>query len=292
MTMPLLTIGLPVYNARPYLEDTLCSIYAQTFQDWELVIFDDGSTDGSGAFLESLRDPRLRVLGAKQNRGLAAGLNLIHEQARGQYIARMDADDLMHPERFALQLAFLERRPEVDVLGCGLVSVGRSLEPRGARIFPAEHEELERGPVMDPPLCHANFMARATWWRRFPYNEQNRGCEDLELWLASKSSSRFANLQDLLYYYREYSSFTLRKYLRNKMHVAVLAWRDREAGRLSAAVEVAAHVARVGVYTFASAVGMQDKLIARRSAPLTREQSEECVAAIARVRATTLPFAQ
>jgi len=289
MKTPLLTIGLPVYNARPYLEDTLRSICAQTFQDWELIAFDDGSTDGSGAFLESVRDSRFRVLGAKENRGLAAALNLIHEHARGQFIARMDADDLMHPERFARQLSFLEGRPDVDVVGCSLVAVGRNHEPRGLRIFPAEHEELMRGPVWGPRLCHATVVARTAWWRRFQYNEKNRGCEDLELWLASRGSTRFANLPELLYYYCEYSSFSLPKYLRNKMHVAAFSWRDRESGMLRAGMNLAGHLARAGAYTLASAVGLQDKLIARRSTPLTREQYEECLAAIAQVLATPLP---
>jgi len=289
MTTPLLTIGLPLYNARPYLEDTLRSVLAQTFQDWELIAYDDGSTDDSGEFLERVRDPRIRVSGAKQNRGLAAALNIIHEQARGRYIARMDADDLMHPERMARQVAFLERRPEVDVVGTGLVSVGRNLEPRGARIFPSEHEAITQRPVAAPRMGHATVMARVEWWRRFRYNEANRGCEDLELWLASRGSSRFANLPDLLYYYREYSSFSLSKYLHNKTHEAALSWRSREAQVLPAMAEVAGHVARCGAYTLASAVGMQDKLIARRSTALSPEQYEECVTAIAQVRAIPLP---
>src|SRR5438874_1140893 len=120
MTTPRLTIGLPVYNARLFLEDTLRSIFAQTFTDWELIAVDDGSTDGSGALLERLRDHRVRVFIEKGNRGLAARLNFIHENARGTYIARMDADDMMHPERMARQLAFLDQHPEVDVVGCSL----------------------------------------------------------------------------------------------------------------------------------------------------------------------------
>jgi len=289
MTTPLLTIGLPVYNARPYLEDALRSILAQTFQDWELIAYDDGSTDGSGEYLARVRDPRVRVLGEKANRGLATGLNLIHAEARGRYIARMDADDLMHPERLARQVAFLESRGEVDVVGTGLVSVGRELEPRGARIFPGEHEAITQGPVAAPQMGHAMVMGRTPWWRRFHYNEANRGCEDLELWLASRDSSRFANLPGLFYYYREYSSFSLSKYVHNKAHEAALSWRSRKARVLPATLEVAGHVARAGAYTLASALRMQDKLIARRSAPLTSEQYEECVAAIAQVRATALP---
>ncbi|MBI2677675.1 MAG: glycosyltransferase family 2 protein [Candidatus Koribacter versatilis] len=290
MTTPLITIGLPVYNARPFLEDTLRSVFAQTVTDWELLAVDDGSTDGSGAFLAQLRDPRVHVLLEKENRGLAARLNFIHAHARGRYIARMDADDMMHPERLARQLAFLERNSGIDVLGCSLVSLGHASEPKGARVYPAEHEQLMGTAVVGPLLCHATVIARAEWWRRFRYNESNRGCEDLELWLAAHRSSRFANLPDLLYYYREYASFLLAKYLRNRAHVARVAWRERQNGILPALVDVAAHLARGGVYVGATALGLRDRLIARRSAALAPAEREACIAAIARIRATPLPM--
>ena len=288
MAQPLVTIGLPVYNTGPLLRDTLRSIFAQTLTDWELIALDDGSTDGSGEALAELRDPRVRVFHEVENRGLAARLNFIHANARGRYIARMDADDLMHPERLARQIAFLEPRPDVDVVGCGLVALGRDLEPRGSRSFPAEHEQVMQGPLLAPQLCHATVVARAEWWRRYRYNEQNRGCEDLELWLEAHRDSCFANLPDLLYYYCEYASFSLPKYLRSRAHVASLAWRVHDHGRLCAAADIAGHFARGGVYLAASALGMQDRLIARRSAPLTDAQYKECVSAVERIRATRL----
>src|SRR5512140_3729418 len=130
MSEPLVTIGLPIYNAGALLRDTLRSVFAQTLTDWELLAFDDGSTDGSGEVLRGLRDPRVRVLSEPENRGLAARLNFIHANARGRYIARMDADDLMHPERLARQVEFLAARSDVDVVGCALVSLGRRLEPK------------------------------------------------------------------------------------------------------------------------------------------------------------------
>jgi glycosyltransferase involved in cell wall biosynthesis len=289
MPTPLLTIGLPVYNAAPFLEDTLRSVFAQTVSDWELIAVDDGSTDGSADVLSKVHDPRVRVVREKENRGLAARLNFIHDQARGQYIARMDADDMMHPERMARQLAFLECHPDTDVLGCSLIALGHASEPRGVRIFPAEHDALMGAAVLGPSLCHATVMARREWWHRYRYNERNRGCEDLELWLASHRSSRFANLPDLLYYYREYASFSLAKYLRNRVHVAGVAWRERQHGVLPALLDVSAHWARGAAYVGATAVGLRDHLIARRSAPLTEAQREECVAAVARIRATALP---
>src|SRR5271157_3722803 len=115
------TIGLPAFNARPYLELALRSIFAQTFRDWELIIIDDGSSDGSPELLHCLDDERVRVIADGQHLGLGARLNQIVGMARGRYIARMDADDLMHPERLQTQLDYLLQHPRVDVVGCNLL---------------------------------------------------------------------------------------------------------------------------------------------------------------------------
>src|SRR5215471_13304565 len=126
MHNPLLTIGLPVYNAAPYLEDTLRSIFAQTFTEGELIIVDDGSTDHSREIVSTLGDERVQVVTDGKHLGLAARLNTIVRLARGKYVARMDADDLMHPNRLRAQVDFLIRHPAVDGLGCGLVILDRN----------------------------------------------------------------------------------------------------------------------------------------------------------------------
>ena len=110
------TIGIPFLNARRYLEDAVRSVFAQTHGDWELLLIDDGSTDGSIAVVRHLDDPRVRVLGDGSNRGLCARLNQIASLAQGTYLARMDADDLMHPERIERQLKFLRANPNVDLI--------------------------------------------------------------------------------------------------------------------------------------------------------------------------------
>ena len=135
---PFLTIGLPVYNAAPFLRDCLRSIFAQTWSDWELVVVDDGSTDESLAILESVDDQRVRLVGRGLHRGLGASLNLIADSARGRYVARMDADDMMHPSRLDRQLRILLERSDLDGVGCGIVLLDRTLEPIGVKLNPAE----------------------------------------------------------------------------------------------------------------------------------------------------------
>lgn len=112
MTVPLVSVVLPVYNAEKYVGQAIQSIVAQSFQEWELIVVDDGSTDKSLAIVQSFSDPRIRVLAHGQNLGYPVAMNTGIECAKGKYVARMDSDDVSHPERLARQVAFLEEHPE------------------------------------------------------------------------------------------------------------------------------------------------------------------------------------
>ena len=124
VSAPLVTIGLPCYNVEVTVLDTVRSVLAQTLNDWELVIVDDGSTDATLELVERIEDPRVRVLSDGVNKGRSVRLNDLHREARGKYVARMDADDLMFPQRLEKQVEFLEANPDIDLVGSGLVSVG------------------------------------------------------------------------------------------------------------------------------------------------------------------------
>jgi len=288
---PLFTIGLPVYNAGPFLEDALRSIFAQTFSDWELIAVDDGSRDGSVEVLRQLKDPRVRVLVDGEHRGLGARLNQIVLQAAGRYIARMDADDMMHPERLVRQFAFLDDHPEVDVAGCGLISFDAHCRPTSARRLPAGHAEITADPLTGFRIAHASTVGRTDWWREHPYNERNRGCEDWELWFGSRGDSRFANLADPLYFYREEQAFSFGGYARDKAELAALLWSDRaELGTLNAAAAATAHWVRIGVYGLAHVIGLEQRLVRRRGEPVTDAEAAVFHQALERIRATELPL--
>ena len=95
----MVTIGIPIFNAEATLLETVQSVISQTVRDWELILIDDGSRDGSLAIANSIQDPRIRVLSDGVNKGLPARLNQIVDEAKYDLIMRMDADDLMHPQR-------------------------------------------------------------------------------------------------------------------------------------------------------------------------------------------------
>lgn len=264
------TIGLPVYNAAPFLEDALRSIFAQSLSNWEVLLIDDGSSDASLTMLKRIRDPRVFLVADGRHRGLAARLNQVIQMARGRYIARMDSDDLMHPYRLETQLQFLERNPDVDAVGCGLLILGRKGGPVGVRVLPTEHNAICAHPLNGFGLAHATLMARTAWFRQHLYNDQNRGCEDWELWLSSYENSRFANLPEPLYFYREYDSFALSKYLRAKSRRASFLWACSESrfGFLERLHAVGRQYSRMAVYTAATMFGLTDLLLRRRSMPL------------------------
>lgn len=286
---PSITIGLPVYDAAPYLDDALCSIFAQTFTDWELIAIDDGSRDGSADVLRRLKDPRVRVLVDGEHRGLGARLNQIVSQASGEYIARMDADDMMHPERLARQTAFLQENPAVDVAGCGLISFDARERPISVRRLPALHSEITARPLEGFALAHASVVGRAEWWKKHAYNERNCGCEDWELWFDSRAQSSFANLPDLLYFYREEQAYTFRGYARDKAELASLLWGKRGALGMTAAAAALAQWARIGAYAVAHLFGGEGALVRRRGERPSSEQQEFFSQALRRIRLTPLP---
>ncbi len=286
---PTLTIGLPVLDAARFLEDALRSVFAQTFSDWELIAIDDGSSDGSAAILQRLKDRRVRTLADGEHRGLGARLNQVVSLAAGKYIARMDADDLMHPERLARQLAFLEANHDSDLVGCGLISFDAEERPISVRRLPALHAQITADPLRGFAIAHATVLGRTEWWKKYRYNERSRGCEDWELWFESYAQSRFANLPDLLYFYREPQAYSFRGYAREKRELAALLWRKRSRLGLAAALAGAAHCGRIGVYAMAHLLGREAVLIRRRGQPPNDLEREVFTRALQKIRATALP---
>ncbi|MFB3813288.1 MAG: glycosyltransferase family 2 protein [Terriglobales bacterium] len=269
LTSPSLTIGLPVLNAAPYLGACLRSIFAQTFTDWELIIVDDASTDGTLELLNSLRDPRVLVFADGRHLGLGARLNEIVRRARSPYIARMDADDLMHPERLRKQLEFLRSQPAVDAVGCSMIVLDSDLMLRGVRRVPTAHADICARPLSSFRIAHATMLGKRDWFAAHPYDESARGCEDWRLLLDTYGHSQFANLAEPLYFYREYDSYSLRKYLAAKRNTIEVLWRAHHLGfrRHRVAAAIFAQFARMAVYSAASPFGLDRTLLQRRSAP-------------------------
>lgn len=114
MDSPTVSIYMPMYNASRYLRECIDSVLAQTFTDFEFLIADDGSTDNSVKIVESYSDPRIRLI--KREHDYIATLNTLISEAKGKYIAKMDADDIMTPNRISDQFSFMESNTDVDIM--------------------------------------------------------------------------------------------------------------------------------------------------------------------------------
>ena len=200
---PLLTVGMSVYNGGAFLREAVISVVRQTFSDWELLVLDDGSTDGAVEGIADITDPRIRVIRDGENHGLAARLNQAVSLARGKYFARMDQDDICHPERFERQLAYLAAHPETDLLGTKCVTIDEGGEINGFLPFAAEHEELCRRPWTGFYIPHPTWMGPLAWFKKHGYASPGPYfCEDQELLLRSHKESRFHVLAEPLLAYR------------------------------------------------------------------------------------------
>ncbi|WP_139850516.1 glycosyltransferase family 2 protein [Acinetobacter pullicarnis] len=215
-TSSYISIGIPFYNAEDYLFDAIQSVLAQTHQNWELILIDDGSKDKSLEIAESFKDPRIIVVSDGLNKKLPFRLNQIINLAKYDFIARMDADDLMDIDRLAKQLKALEKNPVIDLVTTGMYSIGRENEVLGKRI-PPNYMMKSNGILKGlTNLLHASMLARKSWCLRNPYREDNALAEDYELWLSAaiKDDLKYEVIQEPLYYYREIENVRIEKMLK------------------------------------------------------------------------------
>jgi glycosyltransferase involved in cell wall biosynthesis len=218
-SVPLVSIGMPVYNCAATLEAAIRSIVNQTFVDWELLLVDDGSTDETLHVARSCADARIRVFSDGRHRGLAARLNQAIEVSRGKYFARMDGDDISYPERVLLQVRYLEEHTAVDLLGGRMLVFGRGGQVLGAQENRTTHEDICRRPWAGLRLAHPTWMGRMDWFRKHLYRSDTLRCEDQELLLRTYENSCFAALSEIVVGYRE-EELSLRKNLTGRRSFA------------------------------------------------------------------------
>jgi glycosyltransferase involved in cell wall biosynthesis len=205
--MPAVSVLLPVYNGARFLRPALESILGQSFTDFELLVLDDGSTDDSVRIAEGYRDPRIRILSAASNQGLPRALNRGLAAASGEFVARQDADDLSHPDRFARQLEFLRANPTVALVGAQAEVIDETGAAAGRRLaYPCDDAAIRRRLLLRNPFAHTTVMFRRTAVLAVGgYDESFRYCQDFALWNRLATRHRVANLHEVLAGYRIHS---------------------------------------------------------------------------------------
>ena len=202
MPEPLVSVVMSVHNGARTVATAIRSVLWQTLTDWELILVNDASTDGTGPILSGFRDPRIRVINECRQEGLAVRLNQSLDRTRGKYVARMDADDVSYPERFERQVRYLESHPDIDLLGHGAILFKGEGEVIGLYPSAQSHEEICRRPWWGFPLAHPTWMGKRSWFAQHRYDGRLTKGQDQELLLRTWRRSRFACLPGCLLGYR------------------------------------------------------------------------------------------
>ncbi len=247
MNTPAISVAMSVYNGERFLEEAIVSVLAQTFADFELLILDDGSRDSTRAIIENhaARDSRVRPI-IRENRGLIASLNQLVAESRAPIVARMDADDICLPQRFARQIEFLDAHPEYGVIGSWCEDIdenGRPWPAASTHRHPTDHEGFNAAIELGRPLlCHPAVMFRRDLVLSVGgYHAAFKHCEDLDLWLRLASITRIASLPEQLVKYRHYADQVSSRHATEQQigaAVAKLAYKQRLAGRRDPTAEL------------------------------------------------------
>lgn len=225
--MPTISVIMPSYNTPlPYLKEAVESILNQSFQDFEFIILDDGSTDDSPAYLNSLTDPRIRIIRNEKNIGITKSLNIGLRAAKGKYIARMDSDDVSLPQRFEKQYAFMEAHPDVFLCGSkktyqmGAVSKSRRIEDmdnyRAKLLFRCH------GPA------HPTVFIRREMLEKYhvEYDERLRYAQDYRLFMTvCQLGGKICILPDILLFYRKHEKQVTSAHLEEQIRCAKMTQR-------------------------------------------------------------------
>ena len=201
MKNPKVTVLMPVYNGEKYLKKSIESILDQTFTDFEFLIIDDGSTDESLELIKSYDDTRIKIIVHEQNKGLIKTLNEGIELAAGDYVARMDGDDVSLPERLEKQIAFMDNNQDVAVCG----TWAKSMNENGKIVSTMKSLSgilLKYNYWKPSPMIHPSVMMRKSLIKEFLFSVDAASAEDYDLWLRIVKKHRIFNIKECLLLYR------------------------------------------------------------------------------------------
>ncbi len=285
MTNPAVSVVLPVYNCPQYVDEAINSIFAQTFDDFELIVIDDGSTDETPLLLRKYTDRRMTLI-RQENRGLAATLNRGIELSKGRYVARQDQDDASFPQRFAKQVAFLDQHPECGIVGTWAEIWRERAMTKRIHRHASDNSTLKFELLFNNPFVHSSVMIRKSALDHiggYSTDKDRQPPEDYELWSRISRKFDVANIPEVLHRYREVASSMSRDgpapFLDHLINICTenIAWASGEGPGNSDVVNIAAlaHGAQHRIQ------GKPDFIMMRR---ILRRAAESVVAPADRIR--------
>lgn len=203
----MLTIILPVYNEKKYITKCLKSIFNQSFKKWKLIIIDDASSDGTNLviknFLINVNKKKYKLLRNKKNLGITKSLNKALKLVDTEFIGRADADDIYKKNRFKLQIDFLKKNKNIDVLGTNAFIIDKNDKILSKKKMPTSFDELKKSLAFRNIFFHSSVVFRKSFiLKNGLYNDKYINAQDYELWLRGIEDNNFANLSKFLVFYR------------------------------------------------------------------------------------------
>lgn len=286
MEQELVSIGIPFYNSEKFLSDAIKSVVKQTYQNWELILMDDGSSDNSINIAKEFekKDNRITVVSDGKNLGLPKRLNQLSMMSKGTYYARMDADDIMHFDRINKQVAYLKENPSIDLLGSGLIAIDNENKITGIRKG-SFLDNITLKMVMKMTWCvHPTITGKLEWFQNNPYDENLRRAQDYELWIRTVDYSKFVKLKEAYLFYREASTPSLAKYFQStKYSLNTFLKNKKRLGNLNVVKLTINKLLKLSVYFVFSIFGQTNRLIERRSIPLNVEDEKKYTSIINKI---------
>lgn len=286
----MLTIGLPFYNNEKTIASAIKSVIIQTYSNWELILIDDGSTDNSYDIANEFTkvDNRVKLISDGVNRGLIYRLNQIIDLAIGPYIARMDSDDMMMPNKLEKQMKILLENDSIDVIDTAAYTIDEKDEPFGMRGTVDLGTWNKKKVIQKVLLFHPTVIAKTTWYRKNKYDEEFVRSEDFELWCRTFGNTVFFRIYEPLFIYREgkiniknytASNRTHRKIIR-KYGPAVLSKKEFVS-------EIFRSHFKSTLYRFFAIFNMQYTLSSKRNIKLNKDQINEVKNVIKQIKGQT-----
>lgn len=284
-----LSIGISFKNPGEYFKLALQSIFAQTFEEWELILVDDGSTDNSLDLAKCIQDPRVRVYSDGESRGLNIRLNQLVELANAPYFVRMDADDIMHPQRLEKLYQALIQQDENTVIGSSAYSIDANSQIVGIR--PSSPQQ-KSGFAARHSFIHPTVAASTSWFRHNPYSTDFlfQRSQDSELWCRTTEGTQFINLSEPLLYYRESGVFSFKNYLGTSLAILHLISIHYNRPRFRYLFLFLREITKLFIVCVIDCINTADFLVAMRYHTVSPEVTKDAEFALSIVRQTLLPL--